>query len=114
MKCLAIIAAALSVSCSTPQATPPYPAAPPEVNRQFADLSRQGMLEIVALVDGHPEILKPVFEIDMVDPGWAEVYSGRPPKKEGDKFTRFSVHKQRGRWAIVNGSAHTDSMTIVY
>src|SRR5947208_1471454 len=102
MKPLAILAAILSVSCSTPQVTPPYAAAPPEVEGPSADdLSRQGMLEIVALADGHPEILKPVFSIHMVDSQWAEVTSGPRPKKAGDKFTRFSVHKQKGHWVIV-------------
>ena len=113
MKPLAILAAVLSVSCSTPQVTPPYAAAPPEVDRRFADLSRQDMLEIAALPDGHPEIRKPVFWIHMVDPGWAEVESGPRPKKAGDKFTRFSVHKERGRWIIVKGSVHDDWMVLV-
>jgi hypothetical protein len=113
MKPLAILAAVLSVSCSTPQVTAPYAAAPPEVDRRFADLSRQDMLEIAALPDGHPEIRKPVFWIHMVDPGWAEVESGPRPKKAGDKFTRFSVHKERGRWVIVKGSVHDDWMVLV-
>lgn len=113
MKPLAIIAAVLSVSCSTPQVTPPYAAAPPEVDRRFADLSRQGMLEIVALVDGHPEILKPVFWIHMVDQGWSEVESGPRSKKAGDKFTRFSAHKEKSRWVIVKGSVHDDCIVIV-
>jgi hypothetical protein len=113
MKLLAIITAVLSVSCSTPQVTPPDAAAPPEVDRRFADLSRQGMLEIVALVDGHPEILKPVFWIHMVDLGWAEVESGPRPKKAGDKFTRFSVHKEKGHWVVVKGSVHDDCIVLV-
>ena len=113
MKPLATLAAVLSVSCSTPQVTPPYAAAPPEVDRRFADLSRQDMLEIAALPDGHLEIRKPVFWIHMVDPGWAEVESGPRPKKAGDKFTRFSVHKERGRWVIVKGSVHDDWMVLV-
>ena len=113
MKPLAILAAVLSVSCSTPQVAPPYAAALPEVDRRFADLSRQGMLEIVALAAGHPEILKPVFSIHMVDSQWAEVTSGPRPKKPGDKFTRFSVHKERGRWDIVKGSVHDDWMVLV-
>jgi len=113
MKPLAILAAVLSVSCSTPQVTPPYAAAPLEVDRRFADLSHQGMLEIVALADGHPEILKPVFSIHMVDSQWAEVTSGPRPKKAGDKFTRFSVHKEKGHWVIVKGSVHDDWMVLV-
>src|SRR5256885_389338 len=114
MKPLAILAAVLSVSCSTPQVTPPSPAAaPPEVDRRFADLSRHGMLEIMALPDGHPEILKPVFRIHMVDSQWAEVQSGPRPKKAGDKFTRFSAHKEKDHWVIVKGSVHDDWMVLV-
>jgi hypothetical protein len=114
MKPLAILAAVLSVSCSTPQVTPPYAAVPPEVDRRFADLSRQDMLEIAALPDGHPEIRKPVFSIHMVDSQWAEVESGPRPKKAGDKFTRFSAHKERGHWVIVKGSAHENSIALVH
>ena len=113
MKPLVMLAAALSVSCSTPQVTPPYAAASPEVDRRFADLSRQDMLEIAALPNSHPEIRKPVFWIHMVDAGWAEVESGPRPKKAGDKFTRFSVQKEKGHWVIVKGSVHDDWMVLV-
>jgi len=114
MKSLAIIVAVLSVSCSTPQVTPPSAAAPPEVDRRFADLSHQGMLEIAALPNGHPEIRKPVYSIHMVDSGWAEVESGPRPKKAGDEFTHFSAHKERGHWAIVKGSVYDNSIATVY
>jgi hypothetical protein len=71
------------------------------------------MLEIVALPEGHPEIRKPVFWIHMTDSGWAEVESGQRPKKAGDKFTSFSVHKEHSHWVIVKGSVHDDEMVLV-
>jgi hypothetical protein len=71
------------------------------------------MSEIVALANGDPDILKPVFRIHMVDSQWAEVQSGPRPTKPGDKFTRFSVHKEKGRWVIVKGSIHDDWMVLV-
>jgi hypothetical protein len=113
MKPFAIIAAVLSVSCSTPQVTPPYAAAPPEVDRRFADLSWQGMLEIATLPDGHPEIRKPVYRIHMVDAGWADVENGPQPKKPGDQFTEFSAHKENGHWVIVKGSVRDNSIAII-
>jgi hypothetical protein len=113
MKPLAMIVAVSFASCSTPQVGLAYAATPPEVDRRFANLSRQGMLEIVALPDRRPEILKPVFWIHMVDSQWAEVESGPRPKKAGDKFTRFSVRKEKGHWVIVKGSVHDDYMVLV-
>jgi hypothetical protein len=113
MKPLAIVAAVLSTSCTTPQVTAPHAAARPEVDRRFAALSQQGMLEIAALPDGHPEIRKPVFSIHMVDSDWAEVESGPRPKKAGDKFTHFSAHKESGHWVIVKGSVYDNSIAIV-
>ena len=113
MKPLAVVAVVISTSCMIACATPLHAATRPEVDRRFADLSRQGMLEIVALPDAHPEILKPVFRIHMVDSEWAEVESGPRPKKAGDKFTRFSAHKERGHWVVVKGSVYEDWMVIV-
>ena len=112
MKLRAIIVAVLSVPCSTPQVAPKH-AAPPEVDQRFASLSHQGMLEIAALPNGHPEILRPVFRIHMVDPGWAEVESGRRPKTERDKTTLFSAHKENGHWVLVKGSVRESGIVTV-
>ena len=93
---------------------PPSAATPPEVDRRFAALSQQGVLEIAALPDGHPEIRKPVYSIHMVDSQWAEVESGPRPKKDGDKFTHFSAHKKRGHWVIVKSSIYDNSIATIY
>jgi hypothetical protein len=94
--------------------TPPTAATPPEVDRRFADLSRRRALEIAALPEGHPKIRKPVYSIHMVDSQWAEVESGPRPKKDGDKFTHFSAHKERGHWVIVKSPIYDNSMATVY
>ena len=113
MKPLTIVSTVLSGSCSTPQVTLPNTAPRPEVDERFAHLSQQGMFEIVALVDGHPEIRKPVFRIHMVDSQSAEVQSGPRSRKPGDKFTRFSVHKEKCHWVVVKGSVHDDWIVLV-
>jgi hypothetical protein len=77
-------------------------------------LSRQGMLEIAAIPNDHPDIRKPVYHIMVTDRDRAEVYSGRRPQKYGDMFTVFEVHRKASHWRLVQGSVKDTELIRIY
>jgi hypothetical protein len=107
MRVLILLLALVATSVGGPQR--------PDVDGACAKyLSRQGMLEIDAIPNDHPDIRKPVYHIMVTDRDRAEVYSGRRPQKVGDMFITFEVRRKAGHWRLVPGSVKDTELVRVY
>jgi hypothetical protein len=75
-------------------------------------LEVEDVRQILELAQQRPEILKPINQIDVDQPGAAHVVGGTG-EKSGDMLTWFDVQKRNGRWLIRQGSVHTGPIGIV-
>jgi hypothetical protein len=67
--------------------------------------------QLVELVRGRSDILKPLDQIEVQRPDEAYMKSGGP-EHTGEKMTTFSARKKAGRWFIVPGSVNTGEAII--
>jgi hypothetical protein len=72
-------------------------------------LSSGDIVQIARLANSYPEIRKPIYSIHMTGQNWADVESGHRPKKRGDKYSSFQVHRVNGLWYMLKDSIISDN-----
>ena len=67
--------------------------------------------QIRELARSRSDIRKPITDIKVTSPGFAEITAGKA-EKSFDKVTVFKVRKENGRWKIVPGSVYDTEVVI--